>query len=383
MGAACGHWGGQRLFPWHCQAELGWNGEAGAVPPPCPETCRSQQRGKGAAALGVFLQPLLPTAPICRADLRLELSRGLGHPQHCFPQRGGGSRELGRTERSPSAHRPPVPSLQPSHPAALHCSSSLPSACVPQPPQPPAQPLSPVPRSQPQRGGLPALPAGWVPALPAMPPAKPCEGWQGAWGAALQPWHPALPAPALLSAGRCQARGTLGTWRATPRCPAGLGGAGSPEESLLECPGCREGQMPGEERGSRGLSSVWQAGKGPRGGGRAGGVCLIAGDKLCSCAGRTGPAAPPPQPCPTRLPRAAPGLGREGSLAGTGLAQGRQLGSISRVIKSRNASPSSRTGQAEPASLAGDGSHRGELAQRAPSTPAPSPRYGGCFGTGA
>lgn len=85
-----------------------------------------------------------------------------------------------------------------------------------------------------------------------------------------------------------------------------------------------------------------------------------------------GPCSPPSPALLSTAPPGCPGAGQGGQPgwhgAGTGLAQGGQLGSISRVIKSRNASPSSRTGQAEPASLTQDSSHSGELAWRAPST---------------
>lgn len=155
------------------------------------------------------------------------------------------------------------------------------------------------------------------------------------------------------------------------RCPAGPGGAGSAGVSAgSQTRGGQRGAEPlpfpllrDEERGSRGLSSVWRR-EGDREEGGDGGVCLIAGDKLCSCAGRTGPAAPgpatPPQPCPGR--QAGRQHRQQGRQAGTGLAAGEpQQG-----YKKQECFPQSSTGQAMPASPVGDGGTAQGVTPRAP-----------------
>jgi len=93
-----------------------------------------------------------------------------------------------------------------------------------------------------------------------------------------------------------------------------------------------------------------------------------------------GPCSPPTPaaPLPALLGHGPPGrprVGRQGRLAGRGW----QLGSASRVVNSRNASPSSRTPQATPASPAAGR----ELARRGPSTQAPSPGCRGPLGSRA
>lgn len=148
----------------------------------------------------------------------------------------------------------------------------------------------------------------------------------------------------------CQAGGTLGTWLTTlaaqPAPGAARGSLLGPNLRRAARGRCRFPLLPrDEERGSRGLSGVWRREGDREEGGRWRSLFNSWRQAMQLCRS-DGPCSPRPRhPLPGRARTGRQRQeGKAGSRAGR-LARGWQLGSLSRVIKSRNASPRAAQGR--------------------------------------
>lgn len=211
-------------------------------------------------------------------------------------------------------------------------------------------PLTPLPPLQPSHHPCPAVQLLSSPILHPPFPATRC----------LYPPDHASPCPsqpqlsALLRCpqggcpGWCQAAGTLGIWVATLAAQPALGALAVRGSLVGVQPAAgSEGQTPlpaaaGRGAGQQRVKQRLAAGRGPGGGGRwrslfnswRQAMQLCRSDGPCS----PRPPPPPPRPCPGRQAAGRKAMQAAGRRAGR-LARGWQLGSLSRVIKSRNASP--------------------------------------------